>query len=154
MDYRNRWEAYCAKNNEDKVSPLLVVQVRDGSDSMITATVIDEVMSVIAEESGLSDERAFAHAFQDKGAIQADGMTIRHLAPSEISQDPTAGVVFFKTSLNTVWDCPRAEVMMSFRSANDATHIAQLVGRMVRTPLTRRIELDERLNSLSPPSSL
>jgi type III restriction enzyme len=58
-------------------------------------------------------------------------------------------VVFFKSSLNTGWDCPRAEVMMSFRSANDATHIAQLVGRMVRTPLTRRIEADERLNSVA-----
>jgi type III restriction enzyme len=69
-----------------------------------------------------------------------------HIAPSQIEADPRVRVVFFKTSLNTGWDCPRAEVMMSFRRAVDATLIAQLVGRMVRTPLARRIEGSESLN--------
>jgi type III restriction enzyme len=58
-------------------------------------------------------------------------------------------VIFFKTSLNTGWDCPRAEVMMSFRAAADSTNIAQLVGRMVRTPLARRILDNEILNTVS-----
>jgi type III restriction enzyme len=57
-------------------------------------------------------------------------------------------VVFFKTSLSTGWDCPRAEVMMSFRRAEDHTYIAQLLGRMVRTPLARRIERDAALNDV------
>jgi hypothetical protein len=35
---------------------------------------------------------------------------------------------------------------MSFRRSVDATTIAQLVGRMIRTPLARRIESDEALN--------
>lgn len=52
-------------------------------------------------------------------------------------------------SLTTGWDCPRAEVMMSFRKANDHTLIAQLIGRMVRTPLARRIENQDFLNSVS-----
>jgi type III restriction enzyme len=56
--------------------------------------------------------------------------------------------VFFKTALNAGWDCPRAEVMFSFRKASDYTSIAQLIGRMVRAPLARRIEEDERLNSV------
>ena len=30
-------------------------------------------------------------------------------------------VVLFKTALSTGWDCPRAEVMMSFRQAQDQT---------------------------------
>jgi len=64
-------------------------------------------------------------------------------------QDQTAvQVVFFKMSLTTGWDCPRAEVMMSFRKAKDHTLIAQLVGRMIRTPLTRRIEASEVLNTV------
>src|SRR5689334_23855465 len=46
----------------------------------------------------------------------------------KIHDDPDVRVVFFKTSLNTGWDCPRAEVMMSFRAATDSTYIAQLVG--------------------------
>jgi len=57
-------------------------------------------------------------------------------------------VVLFKTALTTGWDCPRAEVMMSFRRAQDPTSIAQLVGRMIRTPLARRIESDEVLNTV------
>jgi type III restriction enzyme len=39
--------------------------------------------------------------------------------------------------------------MMSFRKAVDATYIAQLIGRMVRTPLARRVERDETLNSVA-----
>lgn len=38
---------------------------------------------------------------------------------------------------------------MSFRTAQDDTLIAQLIGRMVRTPLARRIEGSEALNSVS-----
>jgi type III restriction enzyme len=37
---------------------------------------------------------------------------------------------------------------MSFRHAKDATLIAQLVGRMVRAPLARRIDYDDVLNSV------
>ena len=39
--------------------------------------------------------------------------------------------------------------MMSFRKAVDATLIAQLVGRMVRTPLARSVETNEFLNTVS-----
>lgn len=39
--------------------------------------------------------------------------------------------------------------MMSFHKAVDATYIAQLVGRMVRTPLARRVHADETLNSVA-----
>ena len=51
-------------------------------------------------------------------------------------------------ALTTGWDCPRAEVMISFRAARDATYIAQLVGRMVRTPLAERIHGNEHLNDV------
>ena len=44
---------------------------------------------------------------------------------------------------------PRAETMMSFRSAQDYTYIAQLLGRMIRTPLARRIASDAELNNVS-----
>ena len=54
-----------------------------------------------------------------------------------------------KDAISTGWDCPRAEVMVSFRPARDRTHITQLLGRMVRTPLARRIPGNERLNSVN-----
>ncbi len=57
-------------------------------------------------------------------------------------------ILIAKDAISTGWDCPRAEVMVSFRPARDQTHITQLLGRMVRTPLARRIPGNERLNSV------
>ena len=57
-------------------------------------------------------------------------------------------VLVAKDAISTGWDCPRAEVMVSFRPAKDHTHITQLLGRMVRSPLARRVPGDERLNSV------
>lgn len=45
--------------------------------------------------------------------------------------------------------CPRAEVIFSQRRRSDSTYIAQLVGRMVRSPLARRIDADDLLNSVA-----
>ena len=38
--------------------------------------------------------------------------------------------------------------MMSYRHAQDATYIAQLLGRMIRTPQQRHIEVDDSLNEV------
>ena len=57
-------------------------------------------------------------------------------------------VLVAKDAISTGWDCPRAEVLVSFRPAKDHTHITQLLGRMVRNPLARRVPGDERLNSV------
>ena len=38
--------------------------------------------------------------------------------------------------------------MMSFRRARDATYIAQLLGRMIRTPMQSHIEVDDTLNDV------
>ena len=43
----------------------------------------------------------------------------------------------------TGWDCPRGETMMSFRRAG-TQHIAAS-GRMVRTPMQMRIQVDKVL---------
>jgi type III restriction enzyme len=39
--------------------------------------------------------------------------------------------------------------MMSFRAAHDYTYVAQLLGRMIRTPLARRIKRKAELNNVS-----
>jgi type III restriction enzyme len=84
----------------------------------------------------------------DCGDMDLGGRRVRRVDASRIDEDKGIGVVLFKTSLSTGWDCPRAEVMMSFRRAEDHTYIAQLLGRMVRTPLARRIERDAALNDV------
>jgi len=84
-----------------------------------------------------------SHCFQDQADLQISGHIIRKVEASRIQDTGEIKVVLFKTALSTGWDCPRAEIMMSFRRAQDPTSIAQLVGRMIRTPLARRIEKDE-----------
>ncbi len=76
--------------------------------------------------------------------------TVRYVPPEEISDDDRARVVLFKSALTTGWDCPRAEVLVSFQGKDSYTEIAQLIGRLVRTPLAKRIEGgDDRLNEVA-----
>ena len=144
------WAAYCAAQEEFTVLPLLVVQVEDApSKGQISETDIGAAITILRGEIGNLPGDALAHSFQEGVTLQIAGEEVRYVAPSDIQFDRDVRVVFFKSSLNTGWDCPRAEVIMSFRSATDSTNIAQLVGRMVRTPLARRIVDDETLNTVA-----
>ena len=71
-----------------------------------------------------------------------------YIQPQRVQDETWVRILIAKDAISTGWDCPRAEVMVSFRPANDQTYIAQLLGRMVRTPLARRIPGSERLNSV------
>lgn len=143
-----KWEDYCKDEDEAIVRPILVVQVQDGTAKQPSKTNLAEALTVLQDEiPGLSPE-SVAHAFQEAAPISIDGRSIRYIAPPDVDGDDDVRIVFFKTSLSTGWDCPRAEVMMSFRTALDATSIAQLVGRMVRTPLGRRVQSNESLNTV------
>lgn len=147
--FHERWEAYCKKEKEkEMVKPVLVVQVQDGTDTKLTMTPLDDVVAVIQRVTGPLAVNEIVHCFQDKEEISHGGCIIRRMDASRIQDSPDVKVVLFKTALTTGWDCPRAEVMMSFRKSVDATTIAQLVGRMIRTPLARRIESDEALNTV------
>ena len=150
-DYTRRWAAYCAEQNEEPVVPLLIVQVENAPKGRSgTRTDLTTAIRAINEElQAALPNNAFAHAFDESTVLDTGGYLIRYLAPSRIASDRDARVVFFKTALSTGWDCPRAETMMSYRKARDATYIAQLIGRMVRTPLARRVESDESLNSVA-----
>jgi type III restriction enzyme len=145
---REFWAGYCAEQNISVVEPILVVQVQDAQGEDITATDLSLAIETLQESMGELDDLHLAHCFQEAKEIIIDHHKVRHLDPSRVSADPAVRVVFFKTALTTGWDCPRAEVMMSFRHAQDPTAIAQLIGRMVRTPLARRIENNESLNDV------
>jgi len=152
VTYREEWAAYGAAEHEPTATPVLVVQVEDARTGTAgrSKTDLGMVVSALAKTIGAeATDGWLAHAFQDDGGFDVGGHHVRYLAPSEIDADGQVKVVLFKTSLNTGWDCPRAEVMVSFRTAKDETAIAQLVGRMVRAPLGRRIDVNEHLNSLS-----
>ncbi|SMP39758.1 type III restriction enzyme [Desulfonatronum zhilinae] len=143
------WAEYCQKQDGAVVRPILVIQVEDGTDKTLTKTSLS--MSLATLENALGRrlrEGEAAHAFHDSGDLHIDGRRVRHIEASRIEEEQGIGVVFFKMNLSTGWDCPRAEVMMSFRRAQDHTYIAQLLGRMVRTPLARRVVADAALNDV------
>jgi type III restriction enzyme len=143
------WGAYCKDEQEATVWPVLVVQVDNGTAQQLTKTNLADALTVIESAIGRRlHEGEAAHAMHDTGDLDVGGRRVRKVEASRIDADKNIGVVFFKTSLSTGWDCPRAEVMMSFRRAEDHTYIAQLLGRMVRTPLARRIEKDAALNDV------
>jgi type III restriction enzyme len=150
IEYSKEWKRYCkAQGITPAVEPVLVVQVEDGTQKELTRTDLAKAVDVLEKVYGRFSEGELAHCFQEEGDVAAGGYKIRKIDASKIQGDPIVRVVFFKMALTTGWDCPRAEVMMSFRRAADHTLIAQLVGRMVRTPLARRIEDDEFLGSVA-----
>ncbi len=143
------WRKYCKDQGFVSVEPALVIQVEDGTEDKLTRTDLTKALEILEREAGHFGIGTLAHCFEIESPVQAGGYEVRKIEPSKIEKDPVARVVFFKMALSTGWDCPRAEVMMSFRKARDYTFIAQLVGRMVRAPLARRIEGSELLNTVS-----
>jgi hypothetical protein len=143
-----QWAAYHATTpDEELVMPALVVQVENEAHGEATRTDLAAVIGLVNGIAGTLPEVAFVHAFGEQAPEPAGEITVRYLDPSRIAADPDARVIFFKMGLGTGWDCPRAEVLFSFRRSVDPTTIAQTIGRMVRSPLARRIEEQESLNS-------
>lgn len=146
----DHWHQYCYEQHYGQVNPILVIQVQNGSGNQISATDLNECLRIMEERLGDRFlEGQVVHAFSEgTPTIQIGGLNVPYCEPSRIADDKRIKVVFFKETLSTGWDCPRAEVMMSFRRAVDYTYIAQLLGRMVRTPTQQHINVDETLNDV------
>ena len=144
------WATFCREQHHWMVKPIFVIQVLNGNNENLSETKLDECLAKIEERAGYKFERGeVVHAFGDlKGALTINGLEVPYLEPSKIQDDKQVRVVFFKETLSTGWDCPRAETMMSFRRYVDSTAIAQLLGRMVRTPIQQRIMVDDMLNDV------
>lgn len=145
----DHWYQYSYEQHYAQVNPVLVLQVLAGSGKAISNTNLDDVIAKIEERIGTQfKENEVVHTFGSTGVITINGLNVPRINPSEITEDKRIRVVLFKENLSTGWDCPRAETMMSFRRAEDATYIAQLLGRMIRTPLQCHIIVDDSLNDV------
>lgn len=144
------WDTFCREQHHWMVKPVFVVQVLNGSSSNLSETDLNVCLAKIEERAGYRFEKGeVVHAFgETKGIVTINGLDVPYLEPSKIQDNKQVRVVFFKETLSTGWDCPRAETMMSFRRYVDATAIAQLLGRMVRTPIQQRILVDDMLNDV------
>ena len=152
-DWKEKWEhwtQYCFEQHYAYVNPILIIQVLNGTGDALTDTNLDDCIAKIEERTGFKLESGqVVHTFGGTTAtLTVNGLEVRYEEPSNIADDRNIRVVFFKENLSTGWDCPRAETMMSFKHASDATYIAQLLGRMVRTPMQMHIQVDDVLNDV------
>lgn len=144
-----RWYQYTSEQHYANVDPVLVVQVQPGTGGALTDTKLDDVLVKIEEQVGQPFKAGeVVHCFGGGSSVEINGLAVPYVKASEIAENHKIKVVFFKEALSTGWDCPRAETMMSFAVRNDPTYIAQLLGRMVRTPLQMRVSRDEFLNDV------
>ena len=152
-EWKDKWEhwyQYCFEQHYAYVNPILVIQVQNSTGDNESATDLNDCIQKIEERCNIRfQEGEVVHTFgQTNAALIVNGLTVPYVEPAAISEDKRIKVVFFKESLSTGWDCPRAETMMSFRRATDATYIAQLLGRMIRTPMQMHIQVDDTLNDV------
>ncbi|MEO6197528.1 MAG: DEAD/DEAH box helicase family protein [Dehalococcoidia bacterium] len=139
------WAEYSRQQGVDEpVIPLMVLQVPNKPD----ASDISRALDTIFERWPALPSNCLANVFGEHATETFGRHTVPYLSPERVQDDKQVRVLLAKDAISTGWDCPRAEVMISFRAAADRTHITQLLGRMVRTPLARRIPGDDRLNSV------
>jgi type III restriction enzyme len=144
-DSTERWERYArTQASVDTVRPLLVIQAPNTPDSDQLGRALDEVFQEFQELR----ENAVRHVFGDHTAQKFGTWEVNWIEPQRVQERTEVRILVAKDAISTGWDCPRAEVMVSFRPAKDHTHITQLLGRMVRSPLARRVPGDEKLNSV------
>ena len=139
------WAEY-AKDQGDSISvvPLMVLQVPNTPNP----DDIGRALDTIYQEWPELPNGSVAHVFGDHTTQQFGSRNVPYISPERVQDSTWVRVLIAKDAISTGWDCPRAEVMVSFRAAVDRTHITQLLGRMVRSPLARRIPGNERLNSV------
>ena len=144
------WQDYAQQQGEaEPVQPLLVVQVADKPDQATLVRILDTLYDNWPELG----PNAVANVFGDHNgkahpAIEVGQHLVPYIEPQRVQDSTHIRVLLAKEAISQGWDCPRAEVLVSFRPAKDRTHITQLLGRMTRTPLARRIEGNELLNSV------
>lgn len=144
-DISKAWASYAEQQADiDTVVPLMVLQVPNLPDHNEIATWLDVVFDTWPE----LPTDCLANVFGEHKTETFGKYTVPYIAPERVQETDSVRILIAKDAISTGWDCPRAEVMVSFRAATDRTHITQLLGRMVRTPLARRIPGNDRLNAV------
>jgi type III restriction enzyme len=139
------WAVYAEQQNDTEVvKPLMILQVPNTPDYEDIGRALDTIFRQWPE----LPHDVVAHVFGEHTTQTFGGFVVPYISPERVQESTWVRVLIAKDAISTGWDCPRAEVMVSFRPAKDRTHITQLLGRMVRTPLARRIPGNDRLNSV------
>jgi hypothetical protein len=144
-DISEAWANYAKEQGEpDTVKPLMVLQVPNSPDPNEISVWLD---AIYAEWPELPHD-CIANVFGEHRTEIFGSRSVPYIEPERVQERDDIRILIAKDAISTGWDCPRAEVMVSLRPASDRTHITQLLGRMVRSPLARRIPGNDRLNAV------
>lgn len=139
------WKVYAEQQGDaDTVLPLMLLQVPNSPDHNEIGAWLKTIMDSLPD----LQPNCIANVFGEHRTETFGNYSAPYIAPERVQESDWIRILVAKDAISTGWDCPRAEVMVSFRSASDKTHITQLLGRMVRAPLARRIPGNERLNAV------
>ena len=139
------WDQYTGAEGTSPIHPLLVVQVPDKATNDELATILHTVYEAWPE----LPDTSVANVFGEHQDLKIVGYSVDYISPQDVQDTHDVRILLAKEAISTGWDCPRAEVLVSFRPAVDQTHITQLLGRLMRTPLAMRIPGNEPLNSVT-----
>ncbi|WP_205321430.1 DEAD/DEAH box helicase [Tritonibacter mobilis] len=126
------WADYAEEQGDAaKVKPLMVLQVPNSPNK-------DEVgawLKIIFDTWPDLPPDSVYNVFGEHKTETFGGFSVPYISPERVQESDWVRVLLAKDAISAGWDCPRAEVMVSFRAASDQTHITQLLGRMVRALL-------------------
>ncbi len=157
VDVCERWARYGEREGlESPVLPLLVIQIPNKSSGERDSEkgrkdedeLIHRVLETVRKHWDDMPQGCVGHVLGDRATIDVGAYEIPKVPPQSVQHDTRIRVLLAKDAVSTGWDCPRAEVLVSLRPGEDPTHITQLLGRMVRTPLAQTTS-EDRLNSAS-----
>jgi type III restriction enzyme len=139
------WHEYAKQQDgAPAVVPLMVLQIPNTPDPHEIGRALDTIFERYPD----LPTAGVAHVLGDHTTQRFGDRDVPYIEPQRVQESTWVRVLIAKDAISTGWDCPRAEVMVSFRAASDRTHITQLLGRMVRSPLARRIPGNDRLNAV------
>lgn len=139
------WQTYADEQGEEvPVVPLMVLQVPNLPDHNEIGKALETIFATWSD----LQPGCVANVFGEHKTETFGSYSVPYIEPQRVQESRDIRILIAKDAISTGWDCPRAEVMVSFRAASDKTHITQLLGRMVRTPLARRIPGNDLLNSV------
>lgn len=139
------WAEYAKRQDSGEiVLPLMVLQVPNTPNPNDIGRALETIFQAWPD----LPETSVAHVFAEHKTHSFGPYSVPYIEPQRVQDDTSVRILIAKDAISTGWDCPRAEVMVSFRPAKDQTYIAQLLGRMVRTPLARRIPGNDKLNAV------
>ena len=144
-DKTRAWDSYVEGQSDiPSVVPLMILQVPNTPDH----NQIGDYLEIIFEKCPDITIDNVANVFGGGSRQQFGRHDVQYISPERVQESDWIRILIAKDAISTGWNCPRAEVMISFRPANDETHIAQLLGRITRTPLGRRISGNDILNTV------